>query len=148
MGLKNYKPARHEIPLQGNEPLSIRGLSLEDISRLINHHLPDIEAIFDLFQKADIQSLDDSKFERLVKSVVAEAPGLAANLIALACDEPDAAENAAFIPFPVQVEAIKKIGDLTFVDVGGWGKGMESIAALLRQTNITKKLTKETARVR
>lgn len=136
MGLKNYKPVRHEIPLQGNDPLSIRGLSLEDISALVQHHLPDIEALFELFERAG--SMEDDAFRQIVVAAVNEAPGFVANVIAMASDEPDAAENAQELPGPVQVQALLKIGDLTFKDVGGIKKGMEDIAALLSRLKVDK----------
>lgn len=136
MGLKNYTPERHEIPLKNN-PFLVRGLSLEDISVLINRHLPDIEALFDLFTSGhDLSKLDDNAFKNLAASIVGQAPGFAANLIALAADEPDSAKQAAMLPAPVQINAVIKIGDLTFSEVGGIKKGMESIAALLSQANL------------
>lgn len=137
MGLNNYIPQRHAFDLQGGS-FSVRGLSLEDVSRLIATHLPDLEALYDLFASNKINSTSDEQFENLIKTLVIEAPGFAANVIALAADEPDTAKQAAMLPFPVQIEALMKIGDMTFTDVGGLGKGMESIAALLKKANLTK----------
>lgn len=137
MGLQNYTPERHEFVLKGGS-FHVRGLSLEDVSRLINHHLPDLEALFDLFASNKITSSTDEQFRDVVVGIVQQAPGFAANVIALASDEPDSAKNAAMLPFPVQVDALIKIGDMTFADVGGLGKGLESIAALLRKANLTK----------
>ena len=137
MGLTNYKPVRHEIVLQDNEPLSIRGLSLEDISALVQHHLPDIEALFELFERTGSLN-DDEGFRNIVLAAVNEAPGFVANLIAMAADEPDAAQNAQQLPGPVQVQALLMIGDLTFKDVGGIKKGMGDIAALLSRLKVEK----------
>lgn len=137
MGLKNYKPVRHEIVLQGNDPLSIRGLSLEDISALVQHHLPDIEALFELFERSGSMS-DDESFRKIVIAAVNEAPGFVANVIAMAADEPDAAQEAQQLPGPVQVQALLQIGDLTFKDVGGIKKGMGDIAALLSRLKVDK----------
>lgn len=145
MGLKNYKPERHEFVLKGGS-FHVRGLALEDVSRLVNHHLPDLEALFDLFTQTRVSELEDRQFERLVMSIVQQAPGFAANVIALACDEPDSANEAASLPFPVQVQVLTKIGDLTFYDVGGLGKGMESIAALLKKTNLEASLKRVSAK--
>lgn len=141
MGLKNYEPARHEMSISGGS-LSLRGLSLEDVSSLVNHHLRDLEAIFNLFTNGGIERLDDIQFERLAMSIVQEAPGLAANLIAIASDEPEEAKQAAKLTFPVQIAALTTIGDMTFREVGGWGKGLEGIAALLGRMNLKTKLTK------
>lgn len=144
MGLNNYTPERHEFVLKGGS-FSVRGLSLEDVSRLVNHHLPDIEALFDLFTSG--RSLDtDTDLRPLVMSVVREAPGFAANLIALASDEPESAQQAATLPAPVQIDAIMKIGDMTFSEVGGIKKGMESIAALLTKANVRTSLKRVTGK--
>lgn len=140
MGLKNYTPVRHELSIGGGETISVRGLALNDISRLISHHLPDIEALFDLF--ASGAPVNDQQMQTLIMGVISDAPGFAANLIALAADEPDAAPNAELIPFPVQVDLLMKIADLTFREVGGVKKGMESIAALLNLDRIKKALPK------
>lgn len=137
MGLNNYTPQRHAFDLQGGS-FSVRGLSLEDVSRLIATHLPDLEALYDLFISGKVSSTTDAQFENLIKTLVIEAPGFAANVIALASDEPDAAPQAAMLPFPVQIDVLTKIGDMTFTDVGGLGKGMESIAALLKKAKLTK----------
>jgi len=138
MGLHNYTPQRHEVPLGGENSISVRGLALEDISRLIRHHLPDIESLFELFSSG--LAVKDQEMETLVVAIVKDAPGFAANLIALACDEPTEAKKAELIPFPLQVQAIQKIGDLTFAEVGGIKNGLESIAALLNLDRIKKSL--------
>jgi hypothetical protein len=148
MGLNNYQPERHEFALKGGS-FSVRGLSLEDVSRLVNHHLPDIEALIDLIVgDRDLASLDQLQLQPLVVSLVGQAPGFVANLIALAADEPDGAKSAARLPAPVQIDVVMKIGEMTFSDVGGVGKGMERIAPLLqkiskeRMGSLTKTLTK------
>lgn len=143
MGLNNYTPERHEFVLKGGS-FHVRGLSLEDVSRLVNHHLPDLEALFDLFSSGQLDS--DSNLRPLVMSLVREAPGLAANLIALASDEPDSAKQAATLPAPVQIDAILKIGDMTFSEVGGIKKGMEGIAALLKRVDVKTNLKRVSAK--
>lgn len=139
MGLKEYQPLRHEIVLGGSS-FHVRGLSLDDVSRLVNHHLPDLEALFELVASSD--KIDFDNLRPLVVPIIQQAPGLAANLIALAADEPDEAQRAATLPFPVQVDTLVKIGDLTFHEVGGVGKAMETITALLSKTSLKPKLTK------
>ena len=134
MGLKNYKPVRHTFSL-GDNSFSVRGLSLEDIGALVNHHLPDIEALFSIFEKSGSLENDDA-FRDIVKAAITEAPGFVANVIAMASDEPDAAQEAQLLPGPIQVSALLKIGDLTFKDVGGVKKGMEDIAALLSRLKV------------
>jgi hypothetical protein len=109
----------------------VEGLSLEDVSVLVREHLPDLEGLFDIFQKANVSASTD--LVPVVQSLVSQAPGFAANLIAIASREPDAAANAAKIPFPKQVEIILAIGDLTFKETGGIKKSWELVAALLQR---------------
>lgn len=146
MGLKNYKPRRHEFALGDGQALSVRGLSLEDISMLVQHHLPDLEELFDLF--STIAEQTDDQFETVVVNLLQRAPGLAANIIALAADEPDAPKEAAMLPAPLQLEILLKVGNFTFEEVGGVKKGMESIAALLKKTNANKLVTKMPVKAR
>lgn len=128
MGLGSYKAPSHEVVLTGGS-FTVKGLSLNDVSLLIHHHLPDIEALFDLFTNA--KDVTDTDFRPLAVSLVSQAPGFAANVIALAAGEPDNAKAAETIPFPVQVDVLMKIGDLTFSEVGGVKKALESIVPLL-----------------
>jgi hypothetical protein len=130
MGLSNYKPESHQVVLQGGS-FQVEGLSLEDVSVLVREHLPDLEGLFDIFQKANVSASTD--LVPVVQSLVSQAPGFAANLIAIASREPDAAANAAKIPFPKQVEIILAIGDLTFKETGGIKKSWELVAALLQR---------------
>ena len=140
MGLKNYKPRRHEFDLGDGQTLSVRGLSLNDISVLVEHHLPDLESLFDMFSDATAQS--DAQFEAMVVNLLQRAPGLAANIIAVAADEPDEPQAAEMLPAPLQVNILLKIGTFTFEEVGGVKKGMEGIVALLSKMKAKKLLTK------
>ena len=137
MSLSNYKAPRENIDLKGGS-FSVRGLSLQDVSMLVQHHLPDIEAVFDLFGHLDTATPDEMR--PVVTAMVAQAPGFAANVIALASDEPEQAQTAATLPAPVQIDALMKIGNLTFSDVGGPKNAMETIVALLANAkpNLTK----------
>lgn len=141
MALSNYKPESRQVVLQGGS-FQVEGLSLEDVSVLVREHLPDLDALFDLFQKSKVKASDD--LLPLAQSIVSQAPGFAANLIAIASREPDAAAQAARIPAPKQVEIILDIGDLTFKETGGIKKSWELVAALLQanRPTITKMMEK------
>lgn len=127
MGLASYKPAHHEVTIEGGS-FTVKGLSLEAISYLVQYHMPDLEAIFEMFQS--VGNLDDENMRPFVTALVQNAPGLVANVIAVAADEPDNAKEAAMLPAPVQIDTLLKIGDLTFKDIG-LKKSLETVAALL-----------------
>lgn len=143
MGLASYTPERHEVVLKGGS-FHVEGLSLEAVSWLVQYHLPDLEALFALFQNAEV--VDEKSLRPLFMSLVTEAPGFVANVIALAAGEPDHAKTAAKLPAPVQVDVLLAIGDLTFSDVG-LKKSLETIAALLTKMKpeVTKLMEKKAA---
>jgi hypothetical protein len=102
----------------------------------MREHLPDLDALWGVFTKAQSSTPDD--FSKIALAVISQAPGFAANLIALAAGEPGEAKSAMRIPAPKQVEIIVAIGDLTFTEVGGIKKGVETIASLLSAMQVTK----------
>lgn len=130
MALSNYTPESHEVVLKGGS-FKVEGLSLEHVAVLVREHLPDLDALFSLFQNSG--NVDSTQFEDIAKAIITQAPGFAANLIAVASNEPESAPNAAKLPFPVQLEVIMKIGDMTFSEVGGVKKSLELITALLQK---------------
>lgn len=140
MGLASYTPERHEVSIGGSS-FFVEGLTLDSISRLIQQHLPDLEAIFELFKNAE--KVEQADLTNLATALVQAAPGLAANIIALGANEPDAAPNAAKLPAPLQIELILKIGDLTFKETGGVKKSMEMVVALLSSMKTAKPMLTE-----
>jgi hypothetical protein len=128
MPLAGYQPEQREISL-ANGSFHVRGLSLPDVAVLMREHFPDLEAVFDLFQGSE--KMQPEQWEGLALSVISNAPGFAANVIALAAGE-GSAEDAARLPAPVQLKTLMEIGHLTFVDVGGPGKAWEIVAGLLK----------------
>lgn len=136
MALADFQPARHEIKLKGGS-FHVEGLSLEAISRLIQQHLDDLEALFTLFEKSN-QLSADADMRGIATALVQTAPGLVANIIALGAGEPDMAPKAAKLPAPVQIDVLMTIGDLTFSETGGIKKSLETIAALLGQVRAAK----------
>jgi hypothetical protein len=130
MSLSNYKAPSHTFETNGGS-FDVKGLSLSDVSILVNEHLPDMEAVFDLFSNS--LSLNDLQMRAVASSIVATAPGLAANIIAIAAGEYSAAPTAATLPAPLQINIIQKVGDLTFSEVGGVKKGMQAVVGLLME---------------
>lgn len=129
MGLASYQPARHELVMSEGSVISVTGLSLNHISRLIHHHFQDIEALFAIFEKHD--QVHSGDLEHIFLGLIQDAPGFVANVIALAAGEPDEAEKAQGLPFPVQIQLLTSIADLTFRDVGGPKKALEMVTSLL-----------------
>lgn len=145
MAIAGYKAPRREVPLAGAEPFYVKGLGLNEIAVLVETHFQDIEALLDLFV-ASGRNLTADDLRNIAPAIVSSAPGFAANLIALAADEPDAAptiQNEFVVG--TQIEAIRAIGDLTFGEFGGIKKGLEQVVALLasKREALTKTVKKK-----
>lgn len=133
MGLADYQPETRVIPLK-NSSFEVRGLSLEDFTTLVRHHLPDLEALYDLGSSVLGGKVDPTN-EDLTKLAIVlseQAPGFVSNLIALAAgDHSEKAVAAArTIAFPLQVKTLVDIAELTFDEVGGIKKAMEFVVGL------------------
>lgn len=139
MSLAGYQPERRTIAAGGGQSFTVTGLSLNHVSVLIREHFPDLDAIFDLFQHVDQMTKED--FAPLALSVVSQAPGFAANVIALAAGE-GTGEDAQRLPAPVQVKALSEIAEMTFAEVGGVGKALEMVTGLLRNPSVLAALNK------
>lgn len=137
MSLKDYSSERLEVTFKGGS-FSVRGLSLDDVTALITKHLPDLDKLADLLAGKATQETAAMETMSLALKLVVEAPALVAQAIALAADEPDFAENARKLPLPVQIDAVKKIGRLTFEESGGAKKFFESLSGLVSRTQLTR----------
>ncbi len=135
MSLSAYKPETRVVML-GAQAVEVRGLGLDAISVLVREHFPDLDSLIDLFKKGD--NFDFSDMAAIALSIASRAPGLSANIIALAADEPESASNAMKIPAPSQVKLLVEIFEITFTEVGGVKKAMEMIAGLLGMTKEVK----------
>jgi hypothetical protein len=139
MPLAGYQPEHRNVLLGGGNSFAVRGLSLNDVAVLIRTHFPDVEALFDLFD--GVEDMQAEQMQALALSLLSNAPGFVANVIALAAGEGDASD-AERLPAPVQVQALFDIGELTFTEVGGVKKSLETIASLLLKTDLKNKLKK------
>lgn len=118
MSLKTYKPATDTVELPGDQTLVVRGLTTNDLSALFSRYAGDIESVFRLLvdgkSKGSI-AVDDAS--ATVAQFINSAPAIAASVIACGAgdgDDVDAFEIALSLPFPAQLDALLKIGKLTF----------------------------------
>lgn len=128
MSLADFQPLTRTVKA-GRLELTVRGLSLDDVSVLINDHLVDLDKLFELYERGAEQPLASARF---ILSLTQEAPALIATAIALAADEPDLVSKARKLSIPAQVELVKAILTLTFEEAGGLGKFVESLTILLK----------------
>lgn len=139
MPLAGYQPERRQIALAGDNSFSVRGLSLSDISVLVREYYDELDALIEIFDASN----DGTNWKPVVVSLVSQAPGFAATVIAMASDEGnEVIPTVQRLPAPTQIKALTDIGELTFTEVGGVGKAVELVAGLLKKTKMDQKVTK------
>lgn len=131
MGLKDYVAQRAEIKTSSTT-LSVRGLTLPDVSRLIVLHLNGIEATYARFQEIKKQVFSRSASDQFFIQAMMDFPEMIAEVISIGCDEPDELELAAKLPVGVQLECLHKIVTLTFEEAGGLKNLFASLITGLR----------------
>jgi len=106
--------------------MTVRGLSLPDVTTLISLHR---EVIADLFQRAAADPLQALAAAAVFgQRLLHEAPELGADIIALAADVPtEKRPNVSRVPFPAQIEALEKIAELTFATEQDLKKVIETV---------------------
>lgn len=120
MSLRTFKPVTVKVPYtdaNGESSLQIRGLSLQDLTTLISAHVEDLEAVAEAVMGAMDNTLTPESISVLMATVLRDFPDLVANAIALAADEPDAADAAALLPMSTQVAALRALVSLSFDEV-------------------------------
>lgn len=136
MALSDYKAETRVIEFKGGS-FVVKGLSLVEATKLIRHHLPDLEALFKLTASVleGKHELTSDDLDQLAITVTEQAPGLVANLIAAAevggKGDEEAISAASNLSFPLQVQAVIDVMQLTFDEVGGIKKAFGRFAALL-----------------
>lgn len=135
MALADYQKQTRTFELKGGS-FTVEGLSFDKFAKLIREHLTDIEAVINLVDSANSGNLDfnEADVEKIVIAIAEEAPGLVANVIALSSgeDDPKAVIAASTLPLPVQISVIMEVVNLTFSEVGGIKKALETITSLLK----------------
>lgn len=130
MALKDLFVPTVTIKTSGGE-FAVRGLSLNDILRLVEKHRASMNTLFQKF----VQSGEDLGLENSAQMgavLVESAPDVAAEIIALAADEPDQLETVKSLSFPVQLDTLEQIGRLTFEAAGGPKKVVETVIRVIQ----------------
>lgn len=118
MSLAEYQPHRETITSRGLS-VQVRGLALDDVTMLFQKNMDDINKLFEIYGKGQPMVEQISESVQIATRLISEAPGVAARVIALACDEPEEEEKARKLTLPLQIKVIQKIIELTFEEAGG-----------------------------
>ena len=131
MAIKDYKLPKKSIRINDDASFEVRGLSLPDITSIIDSHGPIISKFFDKYSGNLDSEQSDEELQVMGKILSEAAPELMCSIIAIAADEPDAHEQIMKLPFTIQIEALEAVGKLTFESSGGAKKAFEMVAKVI-----------------
>lgn len=137
MGLRDLELPTAEIKVSDTGTFCVRGLSLADMSSLVNKHGKVIGVLFDkirdeMVQRSEVTAADVQDYARML---LKEAPDVVANAIALAADEPDMGEKVKGLRFTVQLIALEQVILLTFANEAELKKLVEIVTQWLGKIN-------------
>jgi hypothetical protein len=89
-----------------------------------------MQEMYAMFSEA-FASGDDRTTVAVIMDLVRRAPGLVANVVAIAVGEDNAAELAQRLPASVQIQVLQKVGELTFDDYGGPGEFWAALSGMV-----------------
>ena len=132
MGLKDIQIPTEEVTIRG-QAITLRGLGFSDVAYLIHIHSETLNTFVAKAQTELEAEGGESAADvgSLLSDALATAPELAADVIALAADEPDAADTVRKLAAPTQLDMLMKIGRLTFEEAGGVKKFAENVIVLM-----------------
>jgi len=130
MALEDFELPTLEVGLPGGDSFAVRGLSLQDITKLMSQHGNEMEAFFQKYAGNPSASPLSVGMD-----LIDTAPMLLNKMIAMAADRPHLTDKVAKLPLTVQQEAIEKIAQLTFDAAGGPKKFIEAVVRLIKGIN-------------
>lgn len=116
MALADFTPETVEIEHNGKPLMTVRGLSLDDVSILIRSHLHTLNR---LQAAASTGSLSDIGADTFVVEVLQNAPDVAYDALALAGDVTEEVNRLRKLPVGTVVKALQIVLKLTLEDIGG-----------------------------
>jgi hypothetical protein len=127
----------------------VRGLTADDIARIVTESAADVETMLTLFEQNDTLkgiSQDDpesvalalqSNGKNLFTALITKVPELVARVIAIAADDPEDWKHVQKnFPLPAQLNALTEAARLTFVDGNGFKAFVGNVMALLGNANV------------
>ena len=109
--LADLKLPSTDVPVSDGQTLTVRGLSFTDISEIFRDHAMVLEG---LYQKHIVDNDEMPPADQLARALMSEAPGVVAQIIAHANDEPESSEIVERLPALVQANALAEVAVLTF----------------------------------
>lgn len=129
----------------GDEVFVVSGITANQVFNLYRRHREDLSTLFDTL--AGRGTIEASDVLNSVEGIIAMFPDLVAEVIAMASgDKPEDGDGwlealtmAAALPFPIQTEALLKIGELTFSPEMPPKKFFALLVGMIQRMNATTK---------
>lgn len=114
--------------------MPVRGLDPTDLAYLLREQRASLEQFYAQAARGELATDD---YGALASQILAAAPVLLGSILACGFGQPDpaVAEKMAKLPFTVQLDAIEKIGRLTFAAEGGVKKVLETVITMMSGMN-------------
>lgn len=140
--LSTFTPITKEVDVAGDQTITVRGLSITDIGRIIHAHADTLDS---LYQEHIVGASEDTpEVDTLIKALMTEAPRAVAAIIAAANDEPDSIDVVLSMPGIDQVKLLIAVAELTFHSEEELKKIAESlIRGMSAVTNVVTPATQE-----
>ncbi len=143
-----YTLKTEAVLFEGGE-IVVRGLTVPDLTQLVEVHQDSAVAIYEKFSGKNAEALSEQTVESVALEILGKFPSAIAHLLYL-CDadrEPDTTvEPYAILPIDVQVAALEKIATLTFAMQGGVKNFVETVVRLVANAGgLSKELRKPQA---
>lgn len=143
-----YTLKTEPVTFDGGE-IVVRGLTVPDITQIVQVHQESATAIYEKFSGKDAAALSEQTVESVALELLGKFPAAIAHLLYL-CDaerEPEALiEVYATLPVDVQAAALEKIATLTFAMQGGLKNFVETVVRITASASgLSKELKKPQA---
>ncbi len=143
-----YTLKTETINFEGGE-IIVRGLTVPDITQLVQVHQDSAVAIYEKFTGKNANQLTEQTVESVALELLGKFPSAIAHLLYL-CDaerEPESTVDVyAGLPVDVQVAALEAIATLTFAMQGGLKNFVETVARIAANAGgLSKELRKPQA---
>lgn len=137
MAFSDYVVPTVELTLPNGATATVRGIALQDITVLLSRHLPTITAFFNRMSSVRDGVVRPDQVAAISMDLLGSAPALAADIIALAADEPNMGPKIQRYPIGVQVDALEKICTLTLEQAGGAKNLGETVMRVVKGISLT-----------
>lgn len=136
---------QHDVVWADKNAATVRGITPDDISRLLSSESANVEKIFNTMEgefsddeaaaidpsdNAAVSAILKARAKPVVGKLLMQFPDLIAKVIATCCDDPDTWAAIKQWPAPLQMECLTHIARLTFVDAAGFQTFVGNVLAL------------------